>query len=114
MAEIIGPWNSKTMIGENTWHMIPLYNMGMEADLLALVGRRMRMMRELAGATKHEMAEALGIHVSRLTRIEDGKIEPSFAEFSKFCALLDVPPAFLMGRTDLVPVPLPWTSENSL
>lgn len=86
----------------------------MEPDILALIGRRIRMMRELAGATKHEMAAALGIPLVRLTRIENGKQEMTVGELSKFCALLDVPPGFILGRTDLVPVPLLWTSESSL
>lgn len=84
----------------------------MSPELRHLVGRRMRMMRELSGATIAEMAQAMGISTTKLAYIENGRSEPTLTELLAFCSLLDIPLAFIAGQSDTVPIPLPWTSET--
>jgi transcriptional regulator with XRE-family HTH domain len=58
--------------------------------LKVLFGRRLKQLREMKGVTQEQLAEAVGIQVRQVNRIEHGKSGTYFDIVDKMAEFLDV------------------------
>lgn len=62
------------------------------------IGANLRKVREDKLLTQQEVADAAGIGLSSIVRIENDKTEPRFSTIRKIAAALEVEPRELTGR----------------
>ena len=62
------------------------------------IGANLRKVREDKLLTQQEVADAAGIGLSSIVRIENDKTEPRFSTSRKIAAALEVEPRELTGR----------------
>lgn len=55
-------------------------------------GRRLRQLRDKAKLTQNELAEAAGIHIITISKLERGKIDPSWTTVLLLAEALEVSP----------------------
>ena len=64
-------------------------------ELKSLFGRRVRDLRKREGYTQEELAEAVGLSVEYISKIERGLASPSFAVIADLCNLFGDSPIAL-------------------
>jgi len=62
----------------------------------ATLGRKLRTMRLNAGMSQADLEAISGIPKARLSRYENGRVEPSIRSFLKLCSALGVRPGELL------------------
>lgn len=63
-------------------------------------GRVLRDLRRERGLSQEALAEAANLHVTHISRLENGHKGPTLAAVFALARALDLPPADLVGRVD--------------
>lgn len=63
-----------------------------KSDSGSAFGRRLRALRDAAGMTQQELADAAGIHIITVSKLERGKIDPSWTVVLAVATALGVRP----------------------
>jgi transcriptional regulator with XRE-family HTH domain len=78
----------------------PSYPYKKKGRAVSGIGARIRRIRHLRGLTLDALAGLCGIAKPNLSRIENGKVTPTFATLRTIAAKLGTPPALLVAGTD--------------
>ena len=78
------------------------------------IGKRIRLIRELAGFTQESFAEVLDVSRTAVARWESGDIEPNLNHIVEMARLFNVSTDFLLGIEQNRENTLPELSENAV
>lgn len=67
-------------------------------DVLAQVGRNIRLLRKQKGLSQEKLSFEAGLHRTYIGDIERGKKNPTIKALAKIAKALDVPPARLLAE----------------
>ena len=67
-------------------------------DILAQVGRNLRLLRKQKGLSQEKLSFEAGLHRTYISDIERGKKNPTVKSLAKIAKALDVPPARLLAE----------------
>lgn len=74
-------------------------HMELQQDIiLEKIGSQLRKLREKKGWTLRQLSELSGIDNSRLSKIEQGKINVTLLTLIELCITLEVSPAHVLGK----------------
>lgn len=71
-------------------------------DELSALGQAIQRMREERALSVRELADASGLSVARLERLERGELDPTFALLVELSRCLDVRPAAIFERAQQI------------
>ena len=67
---------------------------------MVLVGKRIKLARELAGMTQEKLAEIVGVSRTAVVRWESGETDPTIDHLIEMTKVLRVSADFLLGTSD--------------
>jgi transcriptional regulator with XRE-family HTH domain len=67
-----------------------------DKKILTAFGTHVRGLREKAGITQKQLANDMEVEISQISRIENGKINPSLCTLMKLAETLEIKPSKLM------------------
>ena len=67
---------------------------------MILVGKRIKLARELAGLTQEKLAEIIGVSRTAVVRWESGETDPTIDHLIEMTKVLKVSADFLLGTND--------------
>lgn len=82
----------------------------MNALLAQQIGAQVRVARQRAGLSQEQVAEAINLPTPLFSRLERGKVLPTFPTLVELCGVLGVPVDFLLGDMVLEEGPAPKES----
>ena len=72
----------------------------MKKTRMVLVGKRIKLARELAGMTQEKLAEIVGVSRTAVVRWESGETDPTIDHLIEMTKVLRVSADFLLGTSD--------------
>ncbi len=72
----------------------------MKKTRMVLVGKRIKLARELAGMTQEKLAEIVGVSRTAVVRWESGETDPTIDHLIEMTKVLKVSADFLLGTSD--------------
>jgi transcriptional regulator with XRE-family HTH domain len=65
-----------------------------------ILHNKIKKLRKEKGLTQQELADEIGLHITHLSRIENGHLTPSLDVFKKLAAIYDVSTDFLLNEAE--------------
>ena len=72
----------------------------MKKTRMVLIGKRIKLARELAGLTQEKLAEIIGVSRTAVVRWESGETVPTVDHLIEMTSVLQVSADFLLGISD--------------